>query len=56
MYPNPYLILTLSKIMLKNAPEKLLESRGIIPNLLSALFGIALALVNSNANDFEPPS
>jgi hypothetical protein len=48
IYPSPYLIITLIKLLINHAPEVLLEQRGVAPNLVSALLSIAIGSTIKN--------
>jgi hypothetical protein len=55
LHPNPHMIVMITKLLLKEAPEIIFEKRGVAPNLMSALIGIAIAAINKNDKEQNIP-
>lgn len=56
MFPNPFFIYSLIRLLMKQSPEVFLETRDLLPNSLSALVGIAIAMTIRDPNDPKGPN
>ena len=56
MYPNPHMIVFLIKLLLRESPEIIYETRGVVPNLISLLVGISMASVIKNPSESQLPT
>lgn len=56
MYPNPNMIVFLIKLLLRESPEIIYETRGVVPNLISLLVGIAVASIIKNPSESNLPT